>query len=367
MIFLEFSRYLAEIAGGRFIAYTPKRMTLYALALVGALNAVCARATESASPHYSNVSVGGAQTAVSVPAPKKTRTRPLPRRKTVKKNRALPSPRTRRMPPVPRPRPAPVWPWTLLGAGLVAAAAVLARSRENKRDRAAGETLALAAHELKSPLAAIESYLDLMALDAPEDARKTRQWLEDVQRMKSTASHLRRTIGDILDMTRIEDGRIKLSPRRLPLGPLLAQAAEDYGALAQQRNVRVIVEPSPGLPDAAADPDRLRQVLHNLLGNALKFTPAGRNVHLRAGSQGSDLFIEIQDEGIGVPADKRAKLFSKFARLAPALDGTEGTGLGLYISRRLVEAQGGLLTYEPGPDGRGSVLRVALPQAQDPT
>jgi signal transduction histidine kinase len=251
-----------------------------------------------------------------------------------------------------------------LAGAVVFAAAVRARSRQAKR--VAGETLALAAHELKSPLAAIESYLDLMALGAPEDARGVRLWLEDVRRMKSTASHLRRTIGDILDMTDIEAGRLKLSPRRVPLEPLLTEVAEEYGALARAQGVSVVVEAPSGISDAMADPDRTRQVLHNLLSNALKFTPAGRGVHLSAEAEGTRLCIDVRDEGVGVPSAMRDKLFGKFSRLSPALNDKEGTGLGLYISRRLVEAQGGRLTYEPAPDGRGSRFRMTLPRAAAP-
>lgn len=320
------------------------------LLAAAALSATPALATESASPHYSNVSFGGSAAVASAPSPAAAAAKP-----------AAAAP-----PPVPAPPAAPqrpVWPWTALGAALVFGGAVLARSRAARRDRAAGETLALAAHELKSPLSAIESYLDLMALDAPNDARGVRLWLEDVRRMRTTASHLRRTIGDILDMTRIEDGRLKLSPRPLPLAPLLREVVEEYGALARKRGVAVSVDAPTALPDASGDPDRLRQVLHNLLGNALKFTPSGGAVRLSASLEGARLLVDVSDEGIGVPAEKREKLFGKFARFSPALDDTEGTGLGLYISRRLVEAQGGRLTYSPGTGGKGSLFRVALPRA----
>jgi signal transduction histidine kinase len=347
---------------------------ILSLLAAAAVSVTPARATESTSPHYSNVSFGGnpavapplsapgAAARTSAPKPATAASRRAPAR-----NQAPPPPPVRAplAPPTPPPpHKPPVWPWTALGAALVFGAAALVRSREAKREKSAGETLALAAHELKSPLSAIESYLDLMALDAPEDARGVRLWLEDVRRMKTTASHLRRTIGDILDMTRIEDGRLKLSPRPLALAPLLGEVAGEYGALARQRGVAVSVDALPGLPEAAADPDRLRQVLHNLLGNALKFTPSGRGVRLSASADGARLVVEVSDDGIGVPPEKRNKLFEKFSRLSPALDETEGTGLGLYISRRLVEAQGGRLTYAPGKGGRGSVFRVSLPRAE---
>ena len=218
-------------------------------------------------------------------------------------------------------------------------------------------------HDLRTPLASITAAAS--ALNDREAALSVRDRVELGELIESQAKRLARLVTNILDMTRIEDGRLKLSPRRLPLGPLLTEVAEEYGALARAQGVSVAVEAPSGMADAAADPDRTRQVLHNLLSNALKFTPSGRSVHLSAGAEGARLCIDVRDEGVGVPPAMREKLFGKFSRLSPALDDTEGTGLGLYISRRLVEAQGGRLTYEPGPDGRGSHFRVTLPRAAD--
>ncbi len=328
------------------------------IAILTAFPSASEPAADSSSSNFSNVSLGAGQAVAAPPSPigQASEAKPAPQPARPRRPaKALPpppaaapviSPSPLAAPPTPP--SAPIWPEIALGAALVFAAGVFTRSREARSKRAAGETLAMAAHELKSPLSAIESYLDLMAQDAPDDARGVRLWLEDVRRMKSTASHLRRTIGDILDMTRIEDGRLKLSPRPVPLGPLLTEVAEEYGALARKRGVSIVAKADPGVPDAAADPDRLRQVLHNLLDNALKFTPAGGSVHLSAKADDARLAIDVRDEGVGVPPLMREKLFGKFARLAPALDETEGTGLGLYISRRLVEAQGGRLTYAPG-------------------
>ncbi len=343
-------------------------MILPLLATLAALSSGAARAAESASTHYSNISLGG-PSATASPSPPAPGSEAKPVRRRAAPARPAPAPILSKPAAAPLSETivpkAPLWPWTVLGAILVFGAAILARSRQARKERDAGETLAMAAHELKSPLAAIESYLDLMSRDAPSDARGVRLWLEDVRRMKSTAAHLRRTIGDILDMTRIEDGRLKLSPCRLPLGPLLTEVAAEYGALARDRGVRVSVDAPFGMPVASADPDRLRQVLHNLLSNALKFTPSGGSVRMSARSEGAHLSVDVLDNGVGIPPGKREKLFGKFARLAPTLDDTEGTGLGLYISRRLVEAQGGRLSYAPGPDGRGSLFRVTLPRGTE--
>lgn len=228
--------------------------------------------------------------------------------------------------------------------------------------RANDESLALAAHELQSPLAAIESYLDLMASETPGETQQARGWLEDIGRMRSTTSHLRRTITDILDMTRVEDGRVKLAARPLEVGLLIEASVAAYAPHAAARGVVLKLDVSVGLAPALADPDRLRQVLDNLIGNAIKYTPSGRSITIAARQTADSAIFEVRDEGVGVPADKRHRLFGKFQRLGPAVDGTEGTGLGLYLSQRLAAAQGGRLEHE-APAAGGSVFRVTMPRA----
>ena len=318
--------------------------------------ALHAAASESSSKHYSNVSAGAGQTAGTTP-PATLHTNPPPRAAAP----VAAAPNAPAATPQPPKRPDPRW---LFGGIAVAlAAAYVLRRRDAARKRASSETLALAAHELQSPLAAIESYLDLMACEAPTGGADARRWLEDLGHMRTTTSHLRRTIGDMLDMTRVEDGRLKLAPKPVALGPLLETAAAAYTPHAASRGVKLELETAGAGVVALADPDRLRQALDNLIGNALKFTPSGRGVRVRARLSGGKAVIEVEDEGVGVPEIKRGRLFGKFQRLGPSLDGTEGTGLGLHLSRRLMEAQGGSLDYAPSSSG-GSLFRITLPKAE---
>jgi len=201
-----------------------------------------------------------------------------------------------------------------------------------------------------------------MASEAQSSTPEARRWLEDVSHMRTTTAHLRRTIADILDMTRVEDGHLKLSARPVDLEALAQASVAAYAPHAASRGVALSTAVPAGLPAALADPDRLRQVLDNLIGNAVKFTPTGRGIIITAHESAEQVIFEVRDEGIGVPAGHRARLFGKFQRLGTAVDGTEGTGLGLYLSHRLVAAQGGRLEYEPGKTG-GSVFRVTLPRA----
>lgn len=331
-------------------------MTRFAIAALGALFlSQEARAHESSSRRYTNITVGGGQASVSAPAVNPVHKRPL-------RPAPVAAPPPAPLPPAAAPPPpasrASSLPWL---AALVLGA-LGAAYRLRARRRADEENLALAAHELQSPLAAIESYLDLMASEAPAATKEARAWLEDLSRMRTTTSHLRRTITDILDMTRVSDGRVKLSARPVDLAVLARTSVAAYAAHAAARGVTLASEVPAGLAPALADPDRLRQILDNLIGNALKFTPSGKGVTVAGREAAGSVVLEVRDEGVGVPEDRRDRLFGKFQRLGPALDGTEGTGLGLHLSRRLAVAQGGRLEHVPGDEG-GSVFRVTLPLA----
>jgi len=325
-------------------------------ALAGCL-ASGVRAYESSSPRFTNLSRGGGDVGVSArgaaPAPAaKAESKPAP---------LAAAPIQTPVPLAPGPARRPWGAWVLTVA-LGLAAALAFHRRDRARARANDESLALAAHELQSPLAAIESYLDLMASEAPVSTQQARLWLEDLGRMRTTTAHLRRTITDILDMTRVEDGRVKLAAGPVDLVSLIAASVSAYAPHAAARGIALKVDAPAGLASALADPDRLRQVLDNLIGNALKFTPSGRAVTVAARATADRVILEVRDEGVGVPAAKRGRLFGKFQRLGPATDGTEGTGLGLYLAQRLVVAQGGTLVHEAAASG-GSIFRVTLPRA----
>ncbi len=335
-------------------------MTCLAAAALGTLlSAGAARAIESSSSRYTNLSGGGGETRAAAGAPKQ-----LPATKTNRPASKQEAPISVKITPAasassPPRRSREAW---LAAIGLGLAAAYVLRRRDRARLRANDESLALAAHELQSPLAAIESYLDLMASEAPAATQESRRWLEDISLMRNTTTHLRRTITDILDMTRVEDGRVKLSAREVDTRTVIAASVAAYAPHAASRGVILNAVAPAGLAAALADPDRLRQVLDNLIGNAIKYTPSGRGVSVASSQTAQRVIFEVRDEGVGVPEDKRARLFGKFQRLGPALDGTEGTGLGLYLSQRLVAAMGGRLEHEPRAGG-GSVFRVTIPRA----
>jgi signal transduction histidine kinase len=333
----------------------------YWLVLPLLIGPVSAEAGESRSASYTNVTLEAGTSSppvssnLSLPA-----AAPVPARAAAD---ALPPAPPAAVPPQAAPVPAPAAPppWLRLIAGAslgIGAAALVARRLSRKRSN---EVLAAAAHELKSPLAALESYLALMEHEGKSGAAAdTRAWLEDVARMRTTAAHLRRTIGSILEMTRLDDARIKLEPRGMDLADCARETAASFGALAAEAGIALETraEPAPSW----GDPARVRQILDNLVANALRHAPDGGRVEISTGRDAAGRpWCLIVDDGKGVPKARRSGLFTRFARLSPPLRGEPGTGLGLYIGRALARAQGGELSHETNARGRGAAFRLTLP------
>ncbi|MFN8538536.1 MAG: GAF domain-containing protein [Thermomicrobiales bacterium] len=234
-----------------------------------------------------------------------------------------------------------------------------ARQLEHAKD----EFLATASHELKTPLTTLNGYLELLErqIDRPRGPD-----LPKVSRYVATArgelQRLRRLSEDLLEVARIEAGRLRL---QLEPGDLTATVRDTVERFVRrpglaQRGHQIVCQTTEALL-ARHDPLRIGQVINNLLENALKYSPTGGEVRIAVGHVGSEALISVQDAGIGIPATERERLFSPFYRATNASAGSpEGLGLGLYISRGIVEGHGGRIWAEPGP-GVGTIFRVALP------
>ncbi|TKT69887.1 HAMP domain-containing sensor histidine kinase [Aquamicrobium sp. LC103] len=213
--------------------------------------------------------------------------------------------------------------------------------------------MAIAAHDLRSPLFGLGNLLDLAAARPPSSLASLRDLLREAS---NSIAGMLGLIGRMLEAHEIESR----SPRTLQcrdLEKMLETAARRARAAAERGRVTLIVEGQSPLVQTMVDPDALDQILDNLISNAIRFSPAGSTVRLRTGIA-DGAFIEIADEGIGVPLDERDQLFGKFRRGASRpLNGPRGSGLGLYIVRSLATAMGAESGYRPGKE-RGSVFRI---------
>lgn len=236
--------------------------------------------------------------------------------------------------------------------------------------RAKGLLVANLSHEFRTPLNAILGYADLLeesaraALDAGDANRA--QDAEDLRRLRESANHLLHLVNDLLDLMKLEAGKVRLRPEPFDAAELAREAARAVDPLARQGGTRLDVDAPAALP-VTLDRLRLRQVLLNLLSNALKFTERG-TVTLRAQRVGDQLVVSVADTGVGIAADQLERLFAPYeqadrtatASAAPKLAGLGGTGLGLSVTRQLCRRMGGDVMAESRP-GAGSTFTVRLP------
>jgi signal transduction histidine kinase/HAMP domain-containing protein len=215
-------------------------------------------------------------------------------------------------------------------------------------------------HELRTPLNSIIGFSEMLLTEEVGGlAPMQRDFLETVAR---NGRHLLELIGELLDLSKIESGRMTLAPEPLDLGRLLREVVASLHAQTERHAHRVTVDVPAGALAVSADPVRLRQVLLNLLSNAIKFTPDGGQIRLSGRALDDGVRIEVTDTGIGIAAEDQARLFQEFVQLdASASRRYEGTGLGLALCRRLVELHGGSIGVRSEP-GRGSTFWFTLPR-----
>ena len=236
---------------------------------------------------------------------------------------------------------------------------VLARQRaEREKD----ELLSTASHELKTPLTSLglaAQMIDRMIEYGPMDAARLSR---HVGTIRGQSDRLTRLIGSLLDVSRIETGRLALVWEPVDLVMLVRMAvARERDALPEETSHQIGLRVDGAPIVAEGDEARLEQVFANLLSNAVKYSPNGGLVEVVVRREERQAVLEVIDRGIGVPEEEREQLFVPFSRTTTAVDsGIEGTGLGLYISRRIVEAHGGAIELHETPGG-GATFCVTLP------
>jgi two-component system, sensor histidine kinase and response regulator len=224
-----------------------------------------------------------------------------------------------------------------------------------------GTFTSMLVHDLRSPLTIINGYLQLLEGSAEALPGKHRRYLTSI---REACTRMIRLIGDILDVSKLEEGKLALEREPVDLVALSGEIVERLGPVATQHSVLLVFEPAVASLTVLADPRRLEQVLMNLLGNALKFTPSGGRIGVTLDSDGVGALVTVSDSGPGIAAHEMPLLFEKFSQTSAAKGARgPGTGLGLVICRHLIEAHGGRIWAESEP-GHGSrfIFRLPLPE-----
>lgn len=225
-------------------------------------------------------------------------------------------------------------------------------------DRAKTEFIAVLAHELRNPLApALTSleFLELQAFSTPEKEAAALQAKRNIQNMG-------RLLDDLLDVSRVGQGKIKLQKEPVNIAVIIKRAMEDTRPLMGERRHELTLDIAEGLPPVMADPLRLEQVITNILNNAAKYTEPGGRISLRAGAEGERMVITVKDTGMGIPPELLPSIFEMFNQAnRSASRASQGLGIGLGLVKKLMELHGGTVTAQSEGLGKGSEFTIALP------
>jgi PAS domain S-box-containing protein len=236
-----------------------------------------------------------------------------------------------------------------------------ALQRAEEASRAKSEFLSRMSHELRTPLNAVLGFAQLLEMSGPTE-RQRRQ----LDQIVKGGRHLLNLINEVLDISRIEAGRLDLSLEPVNIRRAVEEAADLVRPLIAQRQLTLTLEPNSDDATVLADQQRFKQVLLNLLSNAAKYNRERGQISVRWQEQGETHFrIAVRDTGRGIPPEHWPRLFTPFDRLGAESSGIEGSGLGLVLSKRIVEAMNGELSFQ-SEVGQGTEFSVVLPRVADP-
>ncbi|MBK5221101.1 MAG: HAMP domain-containing histidine kinase [Thermoleophilia bacterium] len=225
-------------------------------------------------------------------------------------------------------------------------------------DRLKDEFVLTASHELRSPLTSVQGFAELLML---ERDNLTAKQVETVEIILDNCRHLGRLLNDLLDLTRSDAGRLALRREPTELAPLIEDVVRTMRAQTETANQSLTEQLEPELPPIDVEPDRIRQILVNLITNAHEYSPERASIEVSARVVGAEVEIAVTDDGPGIPADQLEHIFERFTRGDAGLtQRVGGTGLGLAISKSLVELHGGTIAAQ-STVGEGSSFRFLLP------
>ncbi|OGO32509.1 MAG: hypothetical protein A2Z29_06830 [Chloroflexi bacterium RBG_16_56_11] len=232
------------------------------------------------------------------------------------------------------------------------------KAEENLRkiDLMKMEFLSNVSHELRTPLQSIGGFIKLLLEGKVPDAPTQQEFLQIVDR---ETWHLGNLINSLLDMSRLESGRFQINRRLMPVRETIVDSLKIFHTLAREKNIALTEEIEPDLPEMEVDGERLRQVVINLLSNALKFSDPGGSIKVKVVKLENEILLQVTDHGIGMSPEAVQHLFQRFYRAEDKL-ARGGTGLGLYITKQIIEAHGGHIRVD-SKIGEGSTFYVTLP------
>lgn len=222
------------------------------------------------------------------------------------------------------------------------------------------EVLSVVSHDLRNPLSVVRMCTTTLLEEPGTPVEATRELLTE---MSHSVDWMERLIQDLLDVASIEGGHLRLELNSVSSASLLEDAVALAAVLAERAAQYVVAEPAADLPTVRADPERIRQVFANLIGNAVKFNPRGGTVRLSAVREGGYVFFSVEDTGPGIPAEDHGKLFDRYWQ-SQHVGRRGGTGLGLAIAHGIVEAHGGSFRVRSEP-GKGSRFSFSIPVATE--
>lgn len=241
----------------------------------------------------------------------------------------------------------------------------LANVKLTQLDKLKDEFVSLASHELRTPMTVIKSYLWLM-LDKNNIQSLSEKQKMYIDRAYTSTQRLINLVNDMLNVSRIESGRFTLSMKPIDMGELISTVYTEMLPKAQEQKINLqFARPLENLPKVQADPERAEQVLINLIGNSLKFTPEGGTIRIEISQNpnNEEETVSIMDNGKGINQEDLSKLFQKFSMVGTnylVKQNTQGTGLGLYLSKSIVELMGGKIWAESEGEGKGSKFSFTL-------
>lgn len=234
-------------------------------------------------------------------------------------------------------------------------------TKQKELDRMKSNFIASVSHELRTPLVAIEKSISLILSKAVGEVPPPQeQFLVIADR---NLKRLSRLINDLLDLSKLEAGKMELKKQNIPIEKVIAEVMETLQTWAQTKAIALKKEVEEGLPDVSIDPDRITQVLTNLIGNAIKFTPQQGTITVKAkfGKEKKDIQVSVADTGIGISPENIPKVFDKFYQIGERVStDISGTGIGLSIAKEIVELHGGTIWVE-SEKGKGTEFIFTIP------